>query len=370
MNSSPIDSNHVFSVIAPAYYEEPVIPKHNKHPNSAANNRSININQVLSIIVPIYNEELVIMEFHKRLTKVLDALPMTSEIIYINDGSTDNTLAILNWLRKENDHVGILDLSRNFGKELAMTAGLDHACGDATVVIDADLQDAPELIPDMLNQWQLGYDVVYMKRLSRAGETWLKRITAYGFYKLMGKLGKVPIPENVGDFRLLDRRAINALHQLREENRFMKGLFAWVGFSQKAILYNRDERYAGKTKWNYPRLLTLSIEGITSFSTAPLKLASYIGLFTASCAFFFGLWIIVKTQLFGEAIQGYPTIMVVILFLGGVQLIAIGILGEYLGRMFMETKRRPLYLLNDHAQAKTTQDKHNKKENNAESVSE
>ena len=310
---------------------------------------------VLSVIVPVYNEESVIGEFHGRLATVLDGLSMTAEVIYINDGSDDKTLDILNAMRQQDERICILDLSRNFGKELAMTAGLDYACGDAVVVIDADLQDPPELIPDMLNEWQRGYDVVYMKRRSRKGETWFKRFTAYGFYKLIGKLGKVRIPENVGDFRLMDKRAVKALCRLREENRFMKGLFAWVGYSQKALLYDRDERFAGETKWNYFRLWTLSLEGVTSFSTAPLKLASMMGLLIAGGAFFYGVWIIIKTVLYGDPVQGYPTMMVVILFLGGVQLITTGILGEYLGRMFMETKRRPLYLLKGHVLAKTTE---------------
>lgn len=310
---------------------------------------------MLSVIVPVYNEESVIGEFHGRLATVLDGLSMTAEVIYINDGSDDKTLDILNAMRQQDERICILDLSRNFGKELAMTAGLDYACGDAVVVIDADLQDPPELIPDMLNEWQRGYDVVYMKRRSRKGETWFKRFTAYGFYKLIGKLGKVRIPENVGDFRLMDKRAVKALCRLREENRFMKGLFAWVGYSQKALLYDRDERFAGETKWNYFRLWTLSLEGVTSFSTAPLKLASMMGLLIAGGAFFYGVWIIIKTVLYGDPVQGYPTMMVVILFLGGVQLITTGILGEYLGRMFMETKRRPLYLLKGHVLAKTTE---------------
>ncbi len=332
-------------------------------PVGTVDHRSADSDHILSVIVPVYNEESVISELHKRLAKVLDGLSMTSEIIYINDGSTDTTLEILNGFREQDERVCILDLSRNFGKELAMTAGLDHACGDAVVVIDADLQDPPELIPDMLNEWQRGYDVVYMQRRSRQGETWLKRFTAYGFYKVMGKLGTVPIPENVGDFRLLDRRAVLALRRLREENRFMKGLFAWVGYSQKALLYDRDERFAGETKWNYLRLWTLSLEGITSFSTAPLKMASLMGLLTATGAFFFGVWIVLKTLLWGDPVQGYPTMMVVILFLGGVQLISIGILGEYLGRMFMETKRRPLYLLKGQALAKTTCSLHQQQEN-------
>ncbi len=319
--------------------------------------RTLDSQHVLSVVVPVYNEEDVLREFHARLARVLDPLPMTAEIVYVNDGSSDGTLALLQALREADPRIAILDLSRNFGKELALTAGLDYACGDAVVVIDADLQDPPELIPDMLSEWQKGYDVVYMQRRSRRGETWLKRFTAFAFYKVMSRLGQIPIPENVGDFRLLDRRAVLALRRLREENRFMKGLFAWIGYAQKALPYDRDERFAGSTKWNYLRLWRLSLEGITSFSTTPLKLASYLGMLTAGGAFLFGVWIVVKTLLFGEPVRGYPTMMVVILFLGGVQLIAIGILGEYIGRMFMETKRRPLYLLKAEIPADTTRDR-------------
>ncbi|HED35018.1 MAG TPA: glycosyltransferase [Gammaproteobacteria bacterium] len=330
--------------------------EHTSRNNSEYTEKAAIENQhILSIIVPVYNEETVIIEFQNRLRNVLDGLSMTTEIIYINDGSNDTTLEVLDILRKQDDRIYLLDLSRNFGKELAMTAGLDHACGDAVVIIDADLQDPPELIPDMLDAWQQGFDVVYMKRRSRKGETWFKRLTAYGFYKLISKLGKVKIPENVGDFRLMDRRAVKALCSLREENRFMKGLFAWVGYSQKALLYDRDKRFAGETKWNYFKLWTLSLEGLTSFSTAPLKLASMLGLSIAGGAFFYGLWIIINTILFGESVRGYPTMMVVILFLGGVQLITTGILGEYLGRMFMETKQRPLYLLKGNTPARSTQ---------------
>jgi len=332
--------------------ETELTPKDNSEPvtKGAAENRHI-----LSIIVPVYNEEAVIREFQSRLSDVLDGLSMTVEVIYINDGSSDTTLEVLDTLREQDERIYLLDLSRNFGKELAMTAGLDHACGDAVIIIDADLQDPPELIPDMLDTWQQGFDVVYMKRRSRKGETWFKRLTAYGFYKLISKLGKVKIPENVGDFRLMDRRAVTALCSLREENRFMKGLFAWVGYSQKALLYDRDERFAGETKWNYFKLWTLSLEGVTSFSTAPLKLASMLGLIIASGSFFYGLLVIINTILFGESVRGYPTMMVVILFLGGVQLITTGILGEYLGRMFMETKQRPLYLLKGNTPARSTQ---------------
>ncbi|MDQ7015687.1 MAG: glycosyltransferase family 2 protein [Gammaproteobacteria bacterium] len=312
----------------------------------------------LSVVVPAYNEEEVISEFHQRLSAVLDQIP-NSEIIYVNDGSNDGTLELLTGFRDADQRIAIVDLSRNFGKELATTAGLDHSRGDAVVLIDADLQDPPELIPKMLLEWQKGFDVVYMQRSRRDGESALKKFTAWGFYRVLNKLSSVDIPANVGDFRILSRRVVDVLCQLRERNRFMKGLFAWIGFSQKSMSYQRDARFAGDTKWNYLALWNLAVEGITSFSVSPLKLASYIGFFTAAGAFFYGFWVILKTVLFGEPVPGYPTLMVVILFLGGMQLMALGVIGEYLGRMFIETKQRPLYLLNQHYPSHTATERSN-----------
>lgn len=303
------------------------------------------ISTTVSIVVPLYNEESVLEIFHERLSETLDGLNVSTEIIYINDGSDDGSLKILERLSLKDARITILDFSRNFGKEAAMTAGLNHADGHAVIVIDADLQDPPELIPSMLREWLAGYDMVYMRRNSRAGETQLKKITARLFYRFMAQLGSVELPEETGDFRLLSRRAVLALREFPERSRFMKGLFAWLGFSQKALLYNRDARAAGTSKWNYWQLWNLALEGITSFTTAPLKLASYFGLVTALSAFLFGIWVVIKTMIFGEAVQGYPTLMVVVLFLAGVQLVSIGIVGEYLGRIFTESKQRPLYIL-------------------------
>ena len=300
----------------------------------------------LSVVVPVYNEYEVLPEFHRRLQAVLKASGADYEILYVNDGSSDPTLAIIQRLQSQDSNVAWIDLSRNFGKEIALTAGLDHAHGDAVIVIDADLQDPPELIPELLAVWQQGYDVVYAKRSERQGETWLKRTTARGFYYLMHKLTHTPIPQNTGDYRLLSRRAVDALSTLRERHRFMKGLFTWIGFPQKEVLYQRHPRHAGATKWNYWRLWNFALDGVTSFSTLPLKFASYLGFMFALCAFLFGIWIIAKTLLFGDPVPGYPSLMVVILFLGGVQLLFIGVLGEYLGRMFDETKQRPLYFIN------------------------
>ena len=309
---------------------------------------------LLSIIIPAYNEQEVIEEFHRRTMTVLDNLTdIDSELIYINDGSRDATLAILIRLVQEDSRVQVLDLSRNFGKEAAMTAGIDHANGDAVIVIDADLQDQPELIPDMLREWREGYHVVCMQRRSRDGETALKKATARWFYALMGRMSQVPIPENVGDFRLMSRQAVDALKQLPERTRFMKGLFAWVGFSTKLVPYKRDARYAGETKFNYWGLWNFALEGITSFTVTPLKIASYFGMLTALFSMAFGVFVLGKAFLYGDPVPGYPSLMVVVLFLGGLQLMAIGIVGEYLGRMFIESKQRPLYLLNRHHRADT-----------------
>lgn len=331
----------------------------------------------LTIVVPVFNEQAVLREFYRRLSQVLAGLAMAkgadddrakngeqenkregieSEILFVNDGSTDGSLALLQAMQAEDARIAILDLSRNFGKEIAMTAGLDHASGDAVVIIDADLQDPPELIPEMLVEWQLGHDVVYAQRRSRAGESALKKFTASVFYRLMQKISRVEIPVDTGDFRLLSRRAVTALSTLRERHRFMKGLFAWIGYPQKAILYDREARHEGDSKWGYLALWDFALEGITSFSTLPLKVATYLGSLTALGAFIYGLFIIVQTLFFGNPVAGYPSLLVVVLFLGGIQLMALGVIGEYLGRMFDETKGRPLYLLKGYLPANSTDD--------------
>lgn len=302
---------------------------------------------MLSIVVPAFNEAAVLEPFHDRLSAVLRELPMRAEILYVNDGSEDDTAGVIRRIAAQDRRVAFVDLSRNFGKEIALTAGLDHARGDAAIVIDADLQDPPELIPELLARWREGYDVVYARRSARDGDSWMKKLTAFAFYRLMHRTADVSIPQDTGDFRLLSRRAIEALVKLRERHRFMKGLFAWIGYRQIAVPYRREPRHAGKTKWNYWRLWNFAIEGITSFTAAPLKLASYLGLATAFAAFLYAGWIVYKTLLFGEPVRGYPSLMVAVLFLGGVQLITIGILGEYVGRMFDETKNRPLYLVQE-----------------------
>lgn len=299
-------------------------------------------------MVPAYNEEDVLPEFYRRLCMVLDTIPMNGEIIFVNDGSSDNTLSILEQLRSKDERLAIIDLSRNFGKEIALTAGLHKTNGDAVIVIDADLQDPPELIPALIKEWQNGFDVVYAKRTAREGENFLKRATAHAFYRIMQHIGRVKIPSDTGDFRLLSRRAVDSLNTLQEQHRFMKGLFTWIGYPQKAVPYEREIRHAGNTKWNYFGLFNLAIEGITSFTIAPLKIATYIGLLTATGAFFYGLYMIITTLLYGNEVAGYPSLIVIILFLGGIQLTAIGIIGEYLGRIFNETKNRPLYFINSY----------------------
>ena len=304
------------------------------------------MNKLVSIVVPAYNEVQVLPAFHARACQVIAELPQYNwEILFVNDGSTDGTQAAIDTLQSCDSRVTSVDLSRNFGKEIAMTAGLEHARGDAVIVIDADLQDPPELIADFLRAWEEGFDVVYARRIDRDGETWLKKATAAYFYRMMTRLSNVNIPADTGDYRLLSRRAVHALLQLREQHRFMKGLFAWVGFPSKGIDYRRDARAAGTTKFNYWKLWNFALEGITSFSILPLKLASYLGVAISLSAFIAGSWIFIKTLVWGDPVAGYPTLMVTILFLGGVQLLFVGIIGEYLGRIYNETKGRPLYFV-------------------------
>ncbi|WP_028454211.1 glycosyltransferase family 2 protein [Chitinilyticum litopenaei] len=315
---------------------------------------------LLSVVVPAYNEEAVLGVFYERMSALFDELPdYRCEMIFVNDGSRDRTQAIIDGFCERDARVASVNLSRNFGKEIAMTAGFDHASGDAVIVIDADLQDPPELIHDFIREWRAGYDIVYAKRTHRDGETWLKKATASAFYKVMDKVsGKVKIPRDVGDYRLMSRRSVDALLQLREQHRFMKGLFAWVGFPSKAIEYRRDPRAAGETKFNYWKLWNFALEGITSFTIAPLKIATYIGIFTAFSAFLFGLWIIGKTLFLDHDLPGYPSLMVTVLFLGGIQLFFIGVLGEYLGRIFGETKQRPLYFTQGHHPSRISSEPH------------
>lgn len=303
--------------------------------------------ELISIIIPCYNEEDVVDICHKAVTDTIDGLPYDFEIIYINDGSTDKTQELLEQIHKQDNRAIIINLSRNFGKEAAMTAGIDNTTGDALIILDADLQDPPSLIPDIIKMWKdTGADVVYGQRLERQGETWFKKFTANGFYNVINFIAaNVDIPKNTGDFRLMNRRSIDALIQLREKHRFMKGLFAWIGFKQVALQYNREPRVAGETKWNYWNLWNFAMEGIAGFSTTPLRIASLCGLVISIASFIFGAFIIFKTMFFGIDIQGWASLSVMILFLSGIQLLSIGVLGEYIGRIFGEAKKRPLYFI-------------------------
>lgn len=300
---------------------------------------------LLSVVAPAYNEETLLGHFVERVRAALDPLNIPFEIVLVNDGSTDDSLRVMDRLAEGDGRITIVNLSRNFGKETALTAGIAHARGDAVLVLDADLQDPPELAAQFLAAYCEGYDMVYGRRTVRHGETFAKRATADGFYRLMRRIGPVPLPENVGDFRLMSRRAVDALLELGEHHRFMKGLFAWIGFPTKAIDYERAPRHSGQTKWNYWKLINLSIEGITSFTIVPLRVTSFIGFAVALLTFLYGGWLLVRTILYGDPVAGFPTLIVTMLFLGGVQLMALGVIGEYLGRVFNETKRRPLFFV-------------------------
>ena len=300
---------------------------------------------VLSVVVPCFEESDGLLQLHSQLIEVLEQLHTSFEIIYVNDGSSDDTIDILNSLKSQDNRVGLIDLSRNFGKEIALTAGIDHSRGDAVIVLDADLQDPPEHIPEMVAAWHDGYDVVAMRRVDRTSDTIFKRVSAALFYGLLGYLSPVEIPKNVGDFRLMSRRAVDAIKRLPERNRYMKGLFAWIGFNRIELPYRRDARYSGDTKLPFLKLAGLALDGITSFSIAPLRLASITGVLIALAAIVFGTVMLVKTLVYGDPVAGYTTLIVMMTFLGGTQLVAIGLLGEYVGRLLTESKQRPLYLV-------------------------
>lgn len=309
--------------------------------------------KLITILVPAYNEEDVLHMLYERVTPIMDSLSNYNfEILFVNDGSSDKTLDIIKNLREKDNRICYLNLSRNFGKEIAMIAGLDYSKGDAVIIIDADLQDPPELIPEMISYWEQGYDDVYAKRKSRKGETWLKKFTSKMYYKTLQNVTKIEIQKDTGDFRLLDRRCVEALKQFRESQRYTKGLFSWIGYNKKEILYDRDPRAAGKTKWNYKKLIDLSIDGITSFTTAPLRWSAFIGVLISIIGFIYMLAIIIKTIISGVDVPGYASTMVVILFIGGIQLIFLGVIGEYLGRAFYETKNRPIYFVDRYNEEK------------------
>ena len=302
----------------------------------------------LTLVIAAYNEAEAVPALQPRIADALDMAEregLEARVLYIDDGSSDGTWRVLRELAGRDPRIGLLRLSRNFGKEAALTAGLDRVDRGAALILDADGQDPPELLPQFIAKWREGFDDVHGTRLEREGEGWLKRATAHAFYRVMGMLSKTPIPPDTGDFRLLSPRALAALRELRERHRFMKGLFGWVGFNQVAIPYHRESRLAGRSKFGFWKLWNFALEGITSFSTAPLRAATYLGVLTAFVAFVYGAWIIAKALLWGDPVAGWPTMMSVILFLGGVQLVALGLIGEYLGRLYEESKQRPLYLV-------------------------
>ncbi len=321
-----------------------------------------NNKKLVTILVPAYNEQEVIELLYERLQKIMtEQSNYDFEILFVNDGSKDNTLKLIQDLRSKDKRICYVNLSRNFGKETAMIAGLDYAKGDCVVIIDADLQDPPELIPEMLKFWEQGYDDVYAKRKSRKGETFMKKFTSKMYYRTLQSVTNIEIQKDTGDFRLLDRRCVEALKSIRESQRYTKGLFSFIGYNKKEILYDRDPRAAGQTKWNYGKLINLSIDGLTSFTTAPLRWAAIMGILVSFAGFIYMIAIIIKTLFYGVDVPGYSSTMVVILFLGGIQLIFLGIIGEYLGRTFNETKYRPLYFIDCYNEEKETNEHLNKK---------
>jgi len=305
----------------------------------------------LSIVVPVFNEVESLPLLHRRLLLAIASLNEIVEIVYVDDGSRDGSAALLSQLHASHPMVSVVRFSRNFGKEQAITAGLQSARGEAVIVMDADLQHPPECIPEMVAAWRAGADVVSMRRRSREDESWLKRQAAGAFYRFINRLSDIPIPDGVGDFRLLSRRAVDAINQLPERNRFMKGLFAWIGFEQVLIDYDVGVRAAGETKWRLRQLWNFAVEGITAFSIAPLKVATKLGLASALLSFVCGLYFFGRTLIYGDPVPGFPTLIVVVLMLGGLQLLAIGVLGEYIGRLSLESKRRPLFLIQSYEPA-------------------
>ena len=303
----------------------------------------------ITIIIPAYNEEESLPFLYDRLEKLINSIDNYEfEILFVNDGSKDNTINLIKEYREKDSRISYVDFSRNFGKETAMIAGLDYATGDAVIFMDADLQDPPELIPEMIKYWEEGYDDVYAQRKSRAGESFLKKFTSKMYYRVLQMLTSVPIQKDTGDFRLLDRRCVNALKKLRETDRNSKSMFSWIGYKKKAVMYDRDARVAGKTKWNYKKLVNLAIDGITSFTTSPLRISTYIAIPTFLALLVYFIYVIIKCIKLNVAIQAFQAIILLVLFFSGVQILLFGIIGEYLGRIFNASKNRPLYLVNEY----------------------
>lgn len=302
----------------------------------------------ISVLIPCYNEEKTLPLLYPELVKLMEGLPDYEwEIMFVNDGSADNTLHILQQLRQQDKRVNYVDLSRNFGKEVAMLAGFDYVTGDCMVIVDADLQDPPALIPEMIKYWEEGYEDVYARRRTRGKESWLRKWLSIKFYKLLQRTSRFDVLQNVGDFRLLDRRCINALKRMRESERYTKGMFCWIGFNKKEVEFDRGDRVAGSSSWGYKQLFSLAIDGITSFTSAPLRISTFVGFVVSMLAFIYMIYVFVKALIWGDPVQGYPSMVILILFLGGIQLLSLGIIGEYIGRIYNETKNRPDYIVRE-----------------------
>ena len=300
----------------------------------------------ISILIPCYNEEKSLPLLYPELVKLMDGNPNYEwELMFVNDGSRDDTLKVLQQLRQQDKRVNYVDLSRNFGKENAMLAGFDYVTGDCMVIIDADLQHPPTLIPEMIKHWEAGFDDVYAKRRSRGKESWLRRRLSLLFYKLLQSSSRFDVLQNVGDFRLLDRKCINALKRMRESERYTKGMYSWIGFNKKEVEFDQGDRLAGDSSWNFRRLFSFALDGITSFTNAPLRISTMMGFVVSVCAFLYMIYVFCKALIYGDPVQGYPTLVILVLFLGGIQLLSLGIIGEYIGRIYNETKNRPDYIV-------------------------
>ena len=300
----------------------------------------------ISVLIPCHNEEKSLPLLYPELVKLMDSTPNYQwELMFVNDGSTDGTLEHLRQLRQQDQRVNFVDLSRNFGKEAAMLAGFDYVTGDCMVIIDADLQDPPELIPEMIKWWEQGYEDVYAKRKTRGRESWLRKRLSLMFYRLLQSSSRFDVLQNVGDFRLLDRSCINALRQMRESERYTKGMYSWIGFKKKEIEFDRGDRVAGSSSWSFRQLFSLAIDGITSFTSLPLRISTVVGFIVSMLAFIYMIYVFIKALIWGDPVQGYPSLVILLLFLGGIQLLSLGIIGEYIGRIYNETKNRPDYIV-------------------------
>lgn len=302
----------------------------------------------ISILIPCYNEEQSLPILYPELAKLMDSNTAYEwELMFVNDGSKDDTLQLLRQMRQQDKRVNYVDLSRNFGKEAAMLAGFDYVTGDCMVIIDADLQDPPALIPEMIEWWEQGYDDVYARRKSRGRESWLRKRLSLLFYKILQSSSRFDVLQNVGDFRLLDRRCINALKRMRESERYTKGIFGWIGFKKKEVQFDRGDRIAGRSSWNFRQLFSLAVDGLTSFTNVPLRISTTIGFIVSMFAFIYMIYVFIKALFWGDPVQGYPTLVILILFLGGIQLLSLGVIGEYIGRIYNETKNRPDYFVRE-----------------------